>query len=263
MQRSLYILNQPSIPACSSRRHVISSVDVWLLQMLTVLSLFTSVSSFAISHGGVGSGLGHWPDAADFAGIARASISFMDLEKSGLDSRWSSDRLTAAPRTPADFVLLTGRERTVAGTVAWRLTGSRAVGTGFDSFDSFDEEHGEKAGQVAVAVSAPRRLLSASELSAALAEPSGGLPTVLLFGAKTCRMCRRLQPLMEKAARDTGARFWHIQHDRSTDELFEAHRVTHTPTVMLYDGAKELLHRAVYGASEVQRLASILGSMAA
>ena len=231
--------------------------------MLTVLSLFTSVSSFAISHGGVGSGLGQWPDAADFAGIARASVPGMDLEKSGLDSLWSSDRLTAAPRTPADFVLLTGRERTVAGTVAWRLTGSRAVGTGFDSFDSFDEEHGERAGQVAVAVSAPRRLLSASELSAALAEPSGGLPTVLLFGAKTCRMCRRLQPLMEKAARDTGARFWHIQHDRSTDELFEAHRVTHTPTVMLYDGAKELVHRAVYGASEVQRLASILGAMAA
>jgi hypothetical protein len=37
---------------------------------------------------------------------------------------------TAAPRTPADFVLLTGRER----TVAWRLVSSRAVGTGFDSF---------------------------------------------------------------------------------------------------------------------------------
>ncbi|KOO27629.1 hypothetical protein Ctob_010063 [Chrysochromulina tobinii] len=176
--------------------------------MLTVLSLFTSVSSFAMSHGGVGSGLGHWPDTADFAGIARASTPFMDLENSGLDSRWSSDRLTAAPRTPADFVLLTGRER----TVAWRLVSSRAVGTGFDSFDSFDEEHG---------------------------------------------------PLMENAARDTGARFWHVQHDRSTDELFEAYGVTHTPTVMLYDGAKELVHRAVYGASEVQRLASMLGAMAA
>lgn len=259
MQRSLYILNQPSIPACSSRRHVISSVDVWLLQMLTVLSLFTSVSSFAISHGGVGSGLGHWPDTADFAGIARASTPFMDLENSGLDSRWSSDRLTAAPRTPADFVLLTGRER----TVAWRLVSSRAVGAGFDSFDSFDEEHGVRAGQVAGAVLAPRRLLSASELSAALAEPTGGLPTILLFGAKTCRMCRRLQPLMENAARDTGARFWHVQHDSSTDELFEAYGVTHTPTVMLYDGAKELVHRAVYGASEVQRLASMLGAMAA
>jgi hypothetical protein len=76
-------------------------------------------------------------------------------------------------------------------------------------------------------------------------------------------MCRRLQPLMENAARDTGARFWHVQHDRSTDELFEAYGVTHTPTVMLYDGAKELVHRAVYGASEVQRLASMLGAMAA
>jgi len=260
MQLSLRILNQPSFPACSSSaRHVISSVDVRLLQMLTVLSLFTSVSSFAMSHGGVGSGLGHWPDTADFAGIARASTPFMDLENSGLDSRWSSDRLTAAPRTPADFVLLTGRER----TVAWRLVSSRAVGAGFDSFDSFDEEHGVRAGQVAGAVLAPRRLLSASELSAALAEPTGGLPTILLFGAKTCRMCRRLQPLMENAARDTGARFWHVQHDRSTDELFEAYGVTHTPTVMLYDGAKELVHRAVYGASEVQRLASMLGAMAA
>ena len=260
MQLSLRILNQPSFPACSSNaRHVISSVDVRLLQMLTVLSLFTSVSSFAMSHGGVGSGLGHWPDTADFAGIARASTPFMDLENSGLDSRWSSDRLTAAPRTPADFVLLTGRER----TVAWRLVSSRAVGTGFDSFDSFDEEHGVRTGQVAGAVSAPRRLLSASELSAALAEPTGGLPTILLFGAKTCRMCRRLQPLMENAARDAGARFWHVQHDRTTDELFEAYGVTHTPTVMLYDGAKELVHRAVYGASEVQRLASMLGAMAA
>jgi Thioredoxin len=239
---------------------IFASVDVWLLQMLTVLSLLTSVSSFAMSHGGFGRGLGHWPDAADFAGSARASAPCMDLENSCLDSRWSSDRLTAAPRTPADFVLLTGRERTVAGSVSWRLMSSRAVGT---SFDSFDEEHGERAGHVAVAVAAPRRLLSASELSAALAEPSGGLPTVLLFGAKTCRMCRRLQPLMEKAARDTGARFWHIQHDSSTDELFEAHRVTHTPTVLLYDGAKELVHRAVYGASEVQRLASMLGAMAA
>jgi len=260
MQLSLRILNQPSFPACSSSaRHVISSVDVRLLQMLTVLSLFTSVSSFAMSHGGVGSGLGHWPDIADFAGIARASTPFMDLENSGLDSRWSSDRLTAAPRTPADFVLLTGRER----TVAWRLVSSRAVGTGFDSFDSFDEEHGVRTGQVAGAVSAPRRLLSASELSAALAEPTGGLPTILLFGAKTCRMCRRLQPLMENAARDAGARFWHVQHDRTTDELFEAYGVTHTPTVMLYDGAKELVHRAVYGASEVQRLARMLGAMAA
>ena len=225
--------------------------------VFTVLSLLTSVSSFAISHGGVGRWLGHWPDAADFEGSARASAPCMDLENSGLDSRWSSDRLTAEPRMPADFVLLTGRER----TVAWRLMSSSAVGTGFDSFDSFNEEHGVRAGHIAVA--APRRLLSASELSAALAEPSGGLPTVLLFGAKTCRMCRRLQPQLEKAARDTGARFWHIQHDSSTDELFEAHGVTHTPTVMLYDGAKELVHRAVYGASEVQRLASMLGAMAA
>ena len=247
MRISLDTLNQPAFPACSSRRHVV----------FTVLSLLTSVSSFAISHGGVGRWLGHWPDAAYFEGSARASAPCMDLENSGLASRWSSDRLTAEPRMPADFVLLTGRER----TVAWRLMSSSAVGTGFDSFDSFNEEHGVRAGHIAVA--APRRLLSASELSAALAEPSGGLPTVLLFGAKTCRMCRRLQPQLEKAARDTGARFWHIQHDSSTDELFEAHGVTHTPTVMLYDGAKELVHRAVYGASEVLQLASMLGAMAA
>ena len=50
----------------------------------------------------------------------------------------------------------------------------------------------------------PRKIATAAELASELSSPADA-PTVVVFGAKTCRMCKTVQPRLEKLAKKAGA----------------------------------------------------------
>ena len=64
-----------------------------------------------------------------------------------------------------------------------------------------------------VAVAKPRKISTAAELALELSQPSD-TPTVVIFGAKTCRMCRMVQPKLEKAAAKAGVPLLYMHYDK-------------------------------------------------
>jgi len=106
------------------------------------------------------------------------------------------------------------------------------------------------------------RIRSAIALRLAL-DAHDGRPTALLFGARTCRTCRTLQPGMQHAAAKAGVRFLYVQHETSTYRIFKQYGVTATPTVLMYDASGELIDQAVYATSDLPRFEGALGMLAA
>lgn len=108
-----------------------------------------------------------------------------------------------------------------------------------------------------------RKLRSDAEVTIALGELEGQ-PTVLLFGARSCRTCRLTQPKLERLAWQSGARFLYVHHGVETREAFAEHAVTATPTIEVYDSEGDLVDRGVYStaAADLQRFASVLEEVA-
>lgn len=111
--------------------------------------------------------------------------------------------------------------------------------------------------QVMADAATPRRIYSRTELSRALSE-TDGQPTVLVFGAKTCRTCRRIQPKMEQLTRKAGARFLYVYHDSATDAIFAEHEISQTPTVQVFDRVGALVDRTVYSGADLPYFSRVL-----
>jgi len=109
-------------------------------------------------------------------------------------------------------------------------------------------------------VTAGERLYSAADLRKRLATPSDG-PTVVVFGARTCRACRTLQPKMERIAAKADARFLFMYHDRSTDDVYTEYDVTQTPTTLVFDAAGNQVSRQVWAAKEMPKFANLLNGL--
>ena len=106
----------------------------------------------------------------------------------------------------------------------------------------------------------PERLFLASELRQRL-QSSNGVPTVVVFGARTCRACRALQPKMERVAQAAAVRFLYVYHDKLTHDVFDEYQVTETPTTVVFDAAGALVSQEVYAAGDMPRLASQLATL--
>jgi thiol-disulfide isomerase/thioredoxin len=115
-----------------------------------------------------------------------------------------------------------------------------------------------EAAQKARAV-APQKLDTADQLAAALEQIDR--PTVLVFGAKACRMCRMVQPKLERVAAQAGAKLLYMHYDKQSEDAYHAHGVTATPTVHLYDGAGELVSAEVYKMKDVPKMAKALAAL--
>jgi len=275
----------------SSRKHLSTTtltVDVWLLKLVSLLAV---LSSLGTATGLVmGSGMPTTPLRRTMT-TTRLSTPSMDLEEMydmwGVSSASQAapvDRPTSAfrraarsPRAePASATAARkSQERlfpteTLTASRVWRAPssvapdGGRTAATTMTQAATLTAAAAPAAAPAAAAPAAPapRRLFSGSELVRALDE-HGQRPTVLVWGAKACRTCRRVQPQMERLAAKAGANFLFVYHDVATNGLFAEHEVTQTPTVHVYDAAGALFDRAVYSAADLPRFSSVLGGACA
>lgn len=293
----------------SNRRHRtvhIVAVD-WLVQLLLLMSMLTTVSGLVLSHT-MPINLGGRP--------VRAAVPTMDLEDTydmwGVSSATQAAPTSYAPysrprwggTTEGNAVVSTAATMAVQKrrhvfpdtdapeTYRWQLRrdltrtlhatavipdGDQMVSTPRDTVprdtEAAQPERHEAlpaketvqamAAEAAVGEPASRRLYTDTELLDVLSEHDGR-PTVLVFGAKSCRACRRIQPKLERLAASMGARFYFIYHDVSTSALFAQHAITQTPTVQVYSGSGALYERAVYSGADLAHFSSVLdGALAA
>ncbi|KAL1528973.1 hypothetical protein AB1Y20_010294 [Prymnesium parvum] len=103
----------------------------------------------------------------------------------------------------------------------------------------------------------PVQVFSSHDLASRL-RGGGNLPTLLVFGAKQCRMCRMLQPKLQRLAARRGARLLVVHHDRGTHHIFDEYNVTETPTVIVFDAQGRAVRRDVYGNKELPQLDAVL-----
>lgn len=104
----------------------------------------------------------------------------------------------------------------------------------------------------------PRKVATGAELALALAERTE-TPTLVVYGAKTCRMCRMVQPLLEKVAGKAGVRMLSMTYGKKSDDVYRAYNITATPTVHVHDSAGSLVaSEVIYEPSDLPKLADVL-----
>jgi thiol-disulfide isomerase/thioredoxin len=107
------------------------------------------------------------------------------------------------------------------------------------------------------ASSKPRKIATGAELRQELSQPTDK-PTVVVFGAKSCRMCKMVQPKVERAAAKGGAALLYMHYNTESEDVYREHGISQTPTVHVYDTAGQLVSSAVYKVADVPKLASVL-----
>jgi len=228
----------------------IISINVFLLRLLTIFSLLSTATGLTLTAG------------LSRRASPRSATIRMDLEDSfggwGLNSAsrgadvWapSSSAFGSVPASRGASEARGSRQSWNDGQIGWR-----------PAAHSTEERRAalEAASQIEVPPP-PERIFSRRELQARLAQ-HGGLPTVVVFGARRCRMCRMLQPKLERLAADGGARFFFLYHDRTTDDVFSEQGVTQTPTTVVYDGVGTEVSREVYTSSGLREFEALLSSL--
>lgn len=112
----------------------------------------------------------------------------------------------------------------------------------------------------AAKVLAPERLFSASELRERL-HAGNGIPTVLFFRARACRICHVLQPKLERLVQAASARLLHVWHDKLTHDIFIEYDVTETPTICVFDALGKMVSCKVYFMEDLPQLATLLDKL--
>lgn len=265
----------------NSPRHITThtlSIDMWLFKILLILSMLGTVSGLVLTSSparsmGIGGGVGRAGrltmdlDGADYHDVylSAAAPEFAHLaaqaaaaptSRSPLDESFGVAAVRKAregifPREPLD----SAGAREIRGRVVPR----RATASGTRLAAKAEAAPVAEAATDTPNAPPGRRLYSATEVERALAEHDGLAKTVLVFGAKSCRTCRLVQPKMERMAGRAGARFLYVYHDATTSDVFRAHDVKQTPTVLVYDDAGALIDRAAYSTADLPRFESLLG----
>jgi thiol:disulfide interchange protein len=120
----------------------------------------------------------------------------------------------------------------------------------------------EKASTSSKKRAKPRKIATGAELARELEQPKDA-PTLVVYGAKTCRMCKMVQPLLLKAAAKAGAQMLQMTYNKQSDDVYRAYNITATPTVHVHDAMGTLVAAdVIYEPSDLPKLASVLSSVA-
>lgn len=285
LRRGVSLVVRRSSPRRSSAVTHTLTVDAWLLSLLLLFSFAVPANGFvllgnAVAARGVNgqhssSAVTHMNMAAGSAIQSDrdldAAMSFLswksktrDLDAAKSFVSWKSKQTPDAEMPPAEPP---GSDlENVMSFLKWKSK-TRPIES---EFSSRHQLAGELAAEVASRAAKsgrrgatsttlkPRQVNSAAELALELSKPFEE-PTVVIFGAKSCRSCRQMQPRIEKVAKKAGAKLLFLHYGRETDSVYRQHEIKHTPTVHVYGRDGNLLDSTVYNKpSELSQLMSIL-----
>lgn len=218
------------------------TVDAWLLMVLLLFSLVASSSGFVLPTVPVGAQRFNPADVAPHVAGA-AGVGYVPVP--------------SQPRTASVKNFVADPDPSLAAAMEFLGWNKQFEKTAPEAAFATEVARRKRSDAAAPAVAKPRKISTGAELAHELSQPSD-VPTVVVFGAKTCRMCRMVQPKLEKAAAKAGVPLLYMHYNKKSDDVYRELAISQTPTVHVYDAAGTLVSSDVYKVADVPKLKSVL-----